>query len=67
MGILAVACLVLFGLWKAEQARFSNYKVAQAEAVQKAQVRRDVTHPFRGLCVTSRCYAPSVGGVTRMA
>ena len=41
MGGLAFACAVLFGFWKAEEARFSKYKVAQAVAVLKAQERAD--------------------------
>jgi hypothetical protein len=41
MGVLLLACAVLFGLWKAEEASYANYKTAQAAAVLKAQERAD--------------------------
>jgi hypothetical protein len=41
MGVLALACAVLFGLWKSEEAAYANYKTKQALAVLKAQERAD--------------------------
>jgi hypothetical protein len=41
MGALALACAVLFGLWKSEEASYANYRVKQAAAVLKAQERAD--------------------------
>lgn len=41
MGVLALACAALFGLWKSEEAAYANYKVKQAAAVLKAQERAD--------------------------
>ncbi len=41
MGGLALACAVLFGLWKSEEAAYANYKVKQAAVVLKAQERAD--------------------------
>ena len=41
MGALALACAVLFGLWKSEEAAYANYKTKQAIAVLKAQERAD--------------------------
>lgn len=41
MGVMALACAVLFGLWKWEEAAYANYKTKQAIAVLKAQERAD--------------------------
>jgi hypothetical protein len=41
MGALLLACAVLFGLWKWEEAAYANYKTKQAIAVLKAQERAD--------------------------
>jgi hypothetical protein len=41
MGALSLACAVLFGLWKSEEAAYANYKTKQAIAVLKAQERAD--------------------------
>jgi hypothetical protein len=41
MGGLALACAILFGLWKSEEAAYANYKTKQAIAVLKAQERAD--------------------------
>lgn len=40
-GVLALVCTVFFGLWKAEEARYANYKTEQAAAVIAAQERAD--------------------------
>ena len=59
-GVLALVCAVFFGLWKAEEAKYANYKAAQAAAVIAAQERADklanelVIEQAKNMAVTER-------------